>query len=50
MKKTGAEIFVDCLKKEGVRHIFGYLGGVVLGIFDLLYDDRDMQLVLTRHE
>ncbi len=50
MKKTGAEIFVDCLKKEGVRHIFGYLGGVVLGIFDLLYDDRDIQLILTRHE
>ncbi len=50
MKKTGAQIFLECLKKEGVKHIFGYPGGVVLGIFDLLYDDKDIQLILTRHE
>jgi acetolactate synthase-1/2/3 large subunit len=50
MKRTGAEIFLECLKKEGVKHIFGYPGGVVLGIFDLLYDDKDIQLILTRHE
>jgi len=47
---TGAEIFIECLKREGVKHIFGYPGGVVLGIFDLLYDDKDIQLILTRHE
>ncbi len=47
---TGAEIFVECLKREGVKHIFGYPGGVILGIFDLLYDDKDIQLILTRHE
>lgn len=50
MKLTGAEIFIECLKKEGVRHIFGYPGGVVLSIFDLLYDDKDIKLILTRHE
>jgi acetolactate synthase-1/2/3 large subunit len=50
MKITGAEIFVESLKKEGVRHIFGYPGGVVLGIFDFLYDNKDVQLILTRHE
>ncbi|RME66325.1 MAG: biosynthetic-type acetolactate synthase large subunit, partial [Nitrospirae bacterium] len=50
MKKTGAQIFIECLKREGVKHIFGYPGGVVLGIFDLLYDDKDIQLILTRHE
>jgi len=50
MKMTGAEIFIECLKREGVKHIFGYPGGVVLGIFDLLYDDKDIQLILTRHE
>jgi acetolactate synthase-1/2/3 large subunit len=50
MKKTGAQIVIECLKKEGVKHIFGYPGGVVLGIFDLLYDDKDIQLILTRHE
>jgi acetolactate synthase-1/2/3 large subunit len=50
MKKSGAEILVECLKREGVRHIFGYPGGVVLNIFDILYDDKDIRLILTRHE
>ena len=50
MKITGAEIFIESLKREGVKHIFGYPGGVVLGIFDHLYDDKDIQLILTRHE
>jgi acetolactate synthase-1/2/3 large subunit len=38
------------LKKEGVKHIFGYPGGVVLNIFDILYDEKDIKLILTRHE
>jgi len=38
------------LKKEGVKHIFGYPGGVVLNIFDLLHDEKELQLILTRHE
>ena len=50
MKMTGAEILIECLKREGVKHIFGYPGGVVLNIFDLLYDDKDLKLILTRHE
>ncbi len=33
-----------------MKHIFGYPGGVILNIFDLLYDDKDIQLILTRHE
>ncbi len=47
---TGSEILIECLKKEGVKHIFGYPGGVVLNIFDFLYDDKDIKLILTRHE
>ncbi|MGE5894710.1 MAG: biosynthetic-type acetolactate synthase large subunit [bacterium] len=50
MKMTGAEIVLESLKKLGVKHIFGYPGGVVLNIFDLLYDDKDLKLILTRHE
>ena len=50
MKMTGAEIFIECLKREGVKHVFGYPGGVILNIFDLLYDNKDIQLILTRHE
>ncbi len=50
MKLTGSEILIECLKKEGVKHIFGYPGGVVLNIFDYLYDDKDIKLILARHE
>ncbi len=50
MKMSGAEILIECLKREGVEYIFGYPGGVVLGIFDLLHEDKDLKLILTRHE
>jgi len=50
MKKTGAEILVECLKKEGVKHVFGIPGGVVLNIYDAFYDEKDIKLILTRHE
>ncbi len=50
MKKSGSEIFLESLKRQGVKHIFGYPGGVVLNIFDTLYDDKDIELILTRHE
>ena len=50
MKVSGAKILVECLKKEGVTHIFGYPGGVVLNIFDELYENKDIKLILTRHE
>ncbi len=49
-KMKGAEILVECLKREKVKYIFGYPGGVILDIFDLLYDDPDIKLILTRHE
>jgi hypothetical protein len=29
---TGAEIFVRCLKDEGVEYVFGYPGGAALHI------------------
>jgi acetolactate synthase-1/2/3 large subunit len=48
-EKTGAQILVDSLVQEGVEVVFGYPGGVLLGIFDVLYD-TDMRFVLTRHE
>ena len=45
----GAEILLDCFKKEKVEIIFGYPGGAVLDIFDLLYES-DIKYILTRHE
>jgi len=48
-KMTGSEILIECLKREGVEIIFGFPGGVVLGLFDKLFD-ADIEVVLTRHE
>jgi len=49
MKKTGAQIIVECLKKEGVEAIFNYPGGVVLPLFDELHTAAFHQ-ILVRHE
>jgi len=50
MKLSGSDIFVECLRKEKVDTLFGYPGGVVIPIFDKLYDAKDIHFVLTRHE
>ena len=47
---TGAEIFIECLKKEKVDTIFAYPGGVVLKIFDVLFEQKDIRYILPRHE
>ena len=47
---TGARILVEGLKKAGVEVMFGYPGGSVIPIFDVLYDETAIKFVLTRHE
>ncbi len=47
---TGAEIFVRSLVEEGVDTLFGYPGGVVIGIYDVLHDLTHIKHILTRHE
>jgi len=49
MEKSGAEIFVECLIREKVKVLFGIPGGVLLPIFDKLYD-APIKFILTRHE
>ncbi|MBN1997445.1 biosynthetic-type acetolactate synthase large subunit [candidate division KSB1 bacterium] len=46
---TGAEMIVHSLKKEKVRALFGFPGGAVIDIFDVLYKS-DIPFYLTRHE
>ena len=46
---TGAEMIVHALKQEGVRALFGYPGGQVIDIFNVLYDS-DVPFYLVRHE
>ncbi|WMJ88766.1 biosynthetic-type acetolactate synthase large subunit [Anaerocolumna sp. MB42-C2] len=50
MKVTGTELFVKALKEEGVTTLFGYPGGCVLDIFDELYKQNDIDIILPRHE
>jgi len=50
MKLTGSEILIESLKAEGVDTIFGYPGGVVLGLYDYLYKQTALRHVLCRHE
>ncbi|MCK4292511.1 MAG: biosynthetic-type acetolactate synthase large subunit [Planctomycetes bacterium] len=47
--KAGAQIIVDTLIGEGVDTMFGYTGGVVLPLFDKLYD-APINFVVPRHE
>ncbi|MBN2601750.1 MAG: biosynthetic-type acetolactate synthase large subunit [Candidatus Marinimicrobia bacterium] len=47
---NGSEILIDGLKREGVDTIFGYPGGVVIPIFDVLYSTKEIKFLLTRHE
>ncbi len=50
MRMTGSDIFIECLRKEKVDILFGYPGGVVIPLFDKLYDATDIKFILTRHE
>ena len=50
MQLTGAEIFLESLKCEGVDTLFALPGGVVLKIFDVLHQQKDIRVILTRHE
>jgi acetolactate synthase-1/2/3 large subunit len=49
MKKTGSQIIIECLKKEGVEILFNYPGGVVLPLFDEL-QNAPFHQILVRHE
>ena len=48
-RKPGSQIIVDTLVEQGVEVMFGYLGGVVLPLFDKLYD-APIRFIIPRHE
>ncbi|MEL4304278.1 acetolactate synthase large subunit [Methanococcoides sp. LMO-2] len=48
-RMTGARAFVECLYRENVEVLFGYPGGVLLPIYDELYDAH-LHHLLVRHE
>ncbi|MEJ2235901.1 MAG: biosynthetic-type acetolactate synthase large subunit [Syntrophobacterales bacterium] len=49
MKLTGAQIFFECLKVEGVDVIFGLPGGVLLDLYDEM-PKHNIRHILVRHE
>ena len=50
MEMTGAQIVMECLKREGVEQIFGYPGGAVIDLYDELSRHPELNHILVRHE
>src|SRR3954468_20264388 len=47
---TGAQAVVDCLRREGIDHVFGIPGTQNLPILDVLRATPEIRFLLTRHE
>ncbi len=50
MELTGAQIFFESLKREGVDILFGYPGGAVIDLYDELSRHPEIRHILVRHE
>lgn len=50
MEIKGSELFVKALKEECVDKLFAYPGGQAIDLFDALYDQKEIELILPRHE
>ena len=50
MERTGAQILLESLKREGVDVLFGYPGGAIIDIYDELPRHPELKHVLVRHE
>jgi len=48
--KSGGEILVDCLRKQGVRRVFSIIGGQMGSIYDTIGHRDDIQLFIPRCE
>ncbi|MBW8784213.1 MAG: biosynthetic-type acetolactate synthase large subunit [Novosphingobium sp.] len=49
-ERSGADILVESLVRQGVEFVFGYPGGAVLPIYDALFGDARIRHILVRHE
>lgn len=50
MKISGAKAVIKCLLEQGVDTVFGYPGGMILPLYDALYDSPEIRHILTVHE
>ncbi len=46
----GTRAILEVLKSEGVDLVFAYPGGQIIPLFDAFYDEKDIRVVLPRHE
>ena len=49
-ERSGADILVQALIDLGVDTVFGYPGGAVLPIYDVLFNHPEIRHILVRHE
>ena len=47
---SGAQALVRSLARHGVEVVFGLPGVQIMDIFDALYDEPGIRMILTRHE
>jgi acetolactate synthase-1/2/3 large subunit len=48
--RIGADVVLEALLRQGANVLFGYPGGVILPLYDVLGDYPDLRHVLVRHE
>ena len=48
--RIGADVVVEAILRQGVDVLFGYPGGVILPLYDVLGDHPDLRHILVRHE
>ena len=46
MEITGAELFVKALKEEAVTTLFAYPGGQAIDLFNALYGEKNIDVIL----
>ena len=47
---SGAEMLIRALHDQGIKKIYGYPGGSVLHIYDAIFQQKEIEHVLVRHE
>ena len=53
LRTTGAFALIDSVRRQGVKHIFGYPGGAILPVYDEIYQSEargEINHYLVRHE
>lgn len=49
MRMSGSELIIECLMYQGVDTVFGYPGGAIMPLYDVLYE-APIRHILTVHE